>query len=188
MDRTQRVAGFGWNLQDERVHCVPHLDSAETLVGFDLIVWDVETTVPGSQLDRTGPFYRRDVARRREEIEQHLAAGRPLIMFLPSANWHVSGARVPGDFLPFALELVGARGTHMEIVDPLVAPLFDWERTAVASQFEAYMPDPPGRPLLRIARSDRVVGTLAQASAAPVATARRSSGWRPRRSRRSAST
>jgi hypothetical protein len=141
------------------MHHVRSLSSDDTLHGYDLIIWNLST--PRSRIDED------DLDRRRKEFRHHLAARRPVVVFLGFDDDELqSDESLLREFLGLDLRLSRGKGTHPEIIHPGIRELAEWARNV--TEFRAYMDDPPGTPLLRIPKTTHVVGSVAQSLGATV--------------------
>lgn len=180
----KRALSIGYEFQDERVQSTEYHEP-DSALGHDLIYWD-PTGLPSGYgaSGQRGEFvlkgnaarrFDSDLERRGAEFREHLDAGKPIVVAVPSP-WRA--AVIPSQsadgrivdvstILPTEINLRAARGDAFERIasDPF-AKLWSWIEEV--SVYESYLLNPPGTPLVRIAQTDRVVGAVTQVGAGVV--------------------
>jgi len=156
------IAGMGFTLVDRRWTEAFDYSGPESLLGHDIVVWDVSES-----LGRGSNVSFADIERRERELDEHLAAGKPLVILLPS---NVTFPLVAPDpllaldgprhsavnLLPVAVGLVSAQGSAF--APPPPGPFADfWKRASRAAEYASYLAADIGEPLLRIKGTARTV-------------------------------
>jgi hypothetical protein len=178
MSEFKRALSIGYEFQDKRVQNTEYHEP-DSALGHDLIYWD-PTGLPNGYgaSGQRGEFalkgnparrFDSDLERRGAEFREHLNAGKPIVVAVPSpwkaavvpsqsARGHVVDVSM---VLPTEVKLRAARGSAFERMasDPF-AKFWSWVEEV--SVYESYLLDPPGTPLVRIAQTDRVVGAVTQ--------------------------
>jgi hypothetical protein len=180
----KRVLSIGYEFRDARVQNTKFHEPDSSL-GHDLIYWDPtglpngygaaggngEFVIKGSVARR----FERDLERRSAEFREHLSAGKPIVVAVPSP-WRAAIVRDKSDtsyvvdvsaILPTEVKLRSARGDAFERIAS--GPFEDfWKWVEEVSIYESYFVDPPGVPLVRIAQTNRVVASATQAGSGVV--------------------
>jgi hypothetical protein len=138
-----RVAGLGWHADDDRVTYIESMTDPDTLLGYDVIIWDLTATFPAET-------HNSEVSRRASEIEDHLGRGGSLVLLLGSDDENPHAA------LSFDVRLRTARGAHTEAVDDALRELDEWYGEW---QHEAVILEPAARPLLRIPGTSHTIAS-----------------------------
>lgn len=149
-----RIAGMGFALADRRWTRDFAYSGAESLLGHDIVVWDVAGSVGPYTVTST------DIDRRDAELREHLNEAKPLVILLPAAR----AVRVPIDdpylalepversiasLLPLSLEVVSAQGRAFG--EPAPGPFATfWELARDAAEYASFLAVDVGQPLLQI--------------------------------------
>ena len=193
---TVRFLGLDFWLDDERVDFAQYRDSS-SMLEYDVVLWDPSALLSGRlgpgqfegcpALDRDETArYESDIERRSTEIENFLALGRLLVIFLPAPdkffvfnhrenrgtpgkpNWtNILSARTLADAIVPRVSLFGSHGSRMR---PAVGEPFSSFWRAVRDDFEyrAYLTEAIGTTLLVLEGTDHPVGALVEHRAGKV--------------------
>lgn len=184
MSTLKRALSIGYEFQDKRVQNTEYHEPDSSL-GHDLIFWD-PTDLPsgygasgrdGEYFLKGGPARRfeSDIERRGAEFREHLDAGKPIVITVP-VPWKVGvipsqaekGRLVDvSKLMPTEIKLRAARGDAFACIAGEPFETF-WRWVEEVSVYQSYILDPPGTPLVKIAHTDRVVGTVTQVGAGVV--------------------
>lgn len=160
MSKDVRIAGLGYSLTDDRWSETFDFDDEESLLGYDVIVWDVAASLGD---DATTSV--EQVTRRTEEIAHHLGGDKPLVVMLPPPTrlTDEDGYDIPfssDDLLPVPeIQTVAAKGDRFELSAGEPFKAF-WEIVDDLATYNSYLATPVGEPLLRIRHTTHVVAAL----------------------------
>jgi hypothetical protein len=181
----KRVFSIGYEFDDERVQNT-EFHEPDSSLGHDLIYWDPSNLAEGYDSEASGTSiflsgesartFAKDRERRTAELQEHLRAGKPIVIAVPAPRTLVVSGRKFEETIRFdwplvdPLELLGeaspsvtaARGRAFELASDRAFSKF-WEWAEEVSTYECYFTDPRGIPLLRIAGTDKVVAIAAHA-------------------------
>lgn len=185
MASLKRVFSIGYEFNDGRVQNA-EFHEPDSSLGHDLIYWDPSSLPDGYNTGESGAAcfiegasaraFAKDRERRAAEFQEHLGAGKAIVVAVPPSRTLIVTRVVEGETLEFEWsladplsllsrqpELTAARGNAFELISDRSFAKF-WEWTEEISTYECYFNDPPGTPLLRISGTNKVVATAVPVS------------------------